>query len=119
MPIDRNGHAVGNDAFTVTCPGAYLLVLEKRCSRIAYTESGDAVLLAADADALSAVESRCADRTAELMRQRQGQPVHCRSWELPKGLGAPFDRWRQPQCRFRVDPDDRITLLLRKGHNAS
>lgn len=113
MPIDRN-HRVPNvnGQTSVHEPGAYASVLQKVCSEKAHTADGDSVLIANTPDDVVAIERRCAERTAVLMRQPYGQLVNCRGYQLPRRLPAPFDRGGQRG--FVVKPDDTITLKPRE-----
>jgi hypothetical protein len=117
MPIERNGRVVSNADGLMTThePGAYASVLQKVCAEIAQGEQGNAVLLD-DETALDEQQEQCAQRTAELMRERHGKPVNCRSYQLPSGLHAPFEGFPVGGQRcFRVMPDDTIILKPREG----
>jgi hypothetical protein len=120
MPIERNGRVVSNTGGQMTThePGAYASVLQKVCAEIAQGEQGNAVLLD-DETALDEQQEQCAQRTAELMRERHGKPVNCRSYQLPSGLPAPFERFPVGGQRgFTVTPNDQIILKPRQVKSA-
>lgn len=117
MPIERNGRVVSDADGQIATheAGAYASVLQKVCAEIAQGEQGNAVLLDEET-ALDELQEECAQRTAELMRERHGKPVNCRSYQLPSGLHAPFESFPVGGQRcFTVAPDDTIILKPREG----
>lgn len=115
MPIERNCRVPTADGQMTTYePGAYEHVLRMKCEQIAEAESGDAVLTG-DGD-LAEINGRTEQRTAELMEQRRGETLNCQSWQLPRGLHAPFEGFPVGGQRcFTVDPTDTIALRPREG----
>lgn len=116
MPIERDGRVPNQHGQMETHdPGAYQAVLRKVCSEIAQSSQVDSILRAETPDDDADHSQRCAERTAELMRKGNGQPVRCRSYQLPGGLHAPFERFPVGGQRcFVVDPSDTITLVARE-----
>jgi hypothetical protein len=119
MPVERNGRVPNtNGQMSIYEPGAYRHALERKCDQDAEAAAADYLLLETDAE-LAAWHEANAERKAALMAERNGKPIKVQAYMLPQGLHAPFERWSSPQRSFRVDPDDRITLLPRKIPNAS
>ena len=119
MPVDRNSQVPNADGeMSIYEPGAYRHALERKCDQDAEAAAADYLLLETDAE-LAAWHEANAERKATLIAERNGKPITVRASMLPQGLNAPFERWPRQQHRFRIDPDDRITLLTRKIHNAS
>jgi hypothetical protein len=112
MLIDRNSRVPSSEgSMTAHEPGIYEAVLQRVCHQ--QTDNGDEVLKCGTAEELAEVNRRHAERTAALVRERYGQPVTCQSYQLPRGLHAPFNRWPGGNRRmFVVMPDDTITLKM-------
>jgi hypothetical protein len=106
------------DRNTIRVAGAYRHVVERRCDMdlsddVALTDITPEVFAAHERDRLARVTALADQRLAA------GEPVHCQSWELPSGLGAPFEKFSVGGQRcFVVTSDDRITLKPRKSRFA-
>jgi hypothetical protein len=113
VPIDLK-HSGFDEINHVHHHGAYAAVLQTVCEQATY--EGGAVLNCATSQQLAEVERSHAERTATLVKQRMGEPVHCQSYQLPDGLPGPlfqhFARGGRQQS-FRVTPDDVITFRPR------
>lgn len=99
---------------SIRSPGAYLHVLRQR--RAQEVEHGGSALTGATGDELAADEADYRERVAALveMRRAAGEPVTAHSWQLPRGLPAPFEHWpRDGQRKFTVSARDTITLKTR------
>jgi hypothetical protein len=108
----------GGDGLTTYCPGAYRYVLEKVCAEDA-ARRGGSYLLADNAAAFAALDQERAEKKAELMRERSGKPVRCRSYQLPSRLSAPCEKFpRDGSRRFVVYPTGEIVLLPRESRTA-
>jgi hypothetical protein len=110
----------GDNGMSISAPGAYLHVLQQRCARELDDERGSLALTGACAQELAAEEAQHRERVAARVEVRRatGEPVNAHSWQLPRGLPAPFEHWpRDGQRRFTVTARDTITLRPRPEGN--
>jgi hypothetical protein len=108
-----------NGELSIHAPGAYRYVLQN-CAERELFDVDNVALSDITGDELAAHERSCRARVTALVDQllAAGEPVICASWELPQGLGAPFDCWAQPQRAFRITADDVIALKPRESRSA-
>lgn len=121
MPVRSGGAApTTNGHCSIHVPGAYEAVLRECAAEKALDEAlargrAPGLLDTDDPAAVEAARCQLAERVAELIEQRRGQPLHVQSYMLPPGLVSPFEQWPHQGCQrsVTVDPSDVITLRPR------
>jgi hypothetical protein len=91
---------------SLLCPGAYEHVLRQDCDERCW----DGGVFTDDPAEVAQYERDHQDEIRAMMAARRGEPVACRSYELPLGLPAPFEQDHRPWRGYLVGPDDVITL---------